>query len=135
MVMTTSAARTTSSVKRLGKLPGDVHARARPSPRPTAGLIASAGAEPAERTCTRPGGVVVEQPGGHLGAARVVHADEQHLRGGLHHGSLGFGQPGQSFGGETHGQRDEEDADLRSAPQRGEGFAVAFQRRRAASET
>ena len=51
----------------------------------------SAGADPAERTSTAAGGVVVEEGGGHLGAAGVVHADEQHRRGGCHQGTPVFG--------------------------------------------
>ena len=45
----------------------------------TAGLISSAGVLPAERTWTRPRGVVIQQRGGHLGAPGVVDADEQDL--------------------------------------------------------
>ena len=43
----------------------------------TRGLTASAGSLPAERTVTRPPAALVEQRGGHLAAAGVVHADEQ----------------------------------------------------------
>ena len=45
----------------------------------TAGLMVSAGAVPAERTIDPARGVVVEQRGGHLGAAGVVDAHEQDL--------------------------------------------------------
>ena len=46
----------------------------------TAGLIVSAGAVPADRTTTRSPACVGEQRGGHLRAAGVVDADEQHFR-------------------------------------------------------
>ncbi len=42
--------------------------------------MVSAGAEPAERTHDRARGVVVQQRGGHLGAAGVVDTDEAALR-------------------------------------------------------
>ena len=45
----------------------------------TAGLISSAGAMPAERTWMRPSRAQLDEPGGHLAAAGVVDADEQHL--------------------------------------------------------
>ena len=45
----------------------------------TAGVSWAAGWDPADVTCTRPAALMVEQGSGHLGAARVMGADEQHL--------------------------------------------------------
>ena len=55
-------------------------------------------------------GVVVEQGGGHLAAAGVVHAHEQDLGGVLHQGSLALGEGAQALSGEAvHEQEDEVD--------------------------
>jgi hypothetical protein len=65
---------------------------------------------------------MIEQACRHLGAAGIVHADEQHFRGGLHDCFLGLGQCGEPVNGEPQGQPDQVDADLRGAPQRGVGL-------------
>jgi hypothetical protein len=48
--------------------------------------------------------VVGEQRGGHLAAAGVVHAQEQHFRCGLADRALGLGQGGERVGGEVFGR-------------------------------
>ncbi|CDZ91523.1 hypothetical protein RHRU231_840052 [Rhodococcus ruber] len=63
-------------------------------------------------------GVVIQQGGGHLGAAGVVHTDEQHLRNVLGDGAFGLGQCGQAFGGEARGERGQVGVDGRGAAQR-----------------
>ena len=63
---------------RLGELAGDVDARVRPSPRPPIGLTRSAGfgaTGPADRAVPSE---MLEEAQRHLGAAGVVHAQEQH---------------------------------------------------------
>ena len=78
MVITTSAARTAASVIGLGNaLPTSIPSSAIATT--TAGLIRSAGSLPADRTLHPTLGVVVDQRGGHLAAAGVVDAHEQHL--------------------------------------------------------
>ena len=63
-------------------------------------------------------GVVVEQGGGHLRAAGVVHADEQDLRDVGHDGSFGVGERGEAVGGERPevGRRALEDGDVGEQP-------------------
>ena len=90
MVMTTSAARTTSSVSGFGNswamsMPSSAMAAT------TAGLISSPGSDPADRTSHPSFGVAVQQRRGHLRSPGVVHADEENL-GDVGHGgsSVGF---------------------------------------------
>jgi len=67
----------------------------------TTGLIEWVGAE-ARGAHVHPAlGVVGEQGGGHLGAPRVVHAQEQHLGHVLGCVALGLGQGGEPVGGEA----------------------------------
>jgi hypothetical protein len=102
----TSAAWTTSSVSGLGNswltsMPRSASAWM------AVGRMCPVGADPAERTWTRPAGQVLGQSSGHLGAAGVVHAHEQQLRqrlGGVA-GGLRCSQqllPGEPF--DQHGQ-------------------------------
>jgi len=69
-----------------------------------------------------PAAVVGEQGGGHLRAARVVHADEQHLRHRLTGRTRGLGECGEAFGSEPAGEGDQVGVDAGGAPQRGVGL-------------
>ena len=103
MVTTTSAARTTSLVTGLGKLLGHVdtdlghglHDRG-------VDALGWLGARRAD--VDTPLGVVVEQRCRHLGAARVVDADEQDLGHLGHDSSFGLGEGAGALSGEATGE-------------------------------
>src|SRR5450759_5253654 len=103
MVMTTSAACTTSSVSGFG----NSWDRSSPSSAITA---TTAGFHLVNRgraggTDVHPSaGGVIQQGGGHLGPAGVVHADKQDLGYVGHEHSFGLGGGGQPVGGEPGGQ-------------------------------
>ena len=76
MVMTTSETSTASGVRIFG-VSAEMSMPSSSIAATTAGFTVSAGADPAERTSTRPCAEVREVRGRHLGAPGVVHAHEQ----------------------------------------------------------
>ena len=113
IVITTSAACTNSSVSGFGNswlmsTPSSFIAST------TAGLISSPGALPAERTWIAPVRAKLDEPGGHLAAAGVVHADEQHLGLLLRDQILGLRERLQPLAGEAVREHGHEHVDPRA---------------------